>query len=228
MAGGRRSTRWPTSCGPALAWAAGDAERARAGVPAVTWLGRPELRPRQPGESQRRYEQAAELAPDDRAAAGALRSAAGAAEPRQFGNEALRLRRCRRRRGARAAATGPGRPADLARAAELINRGPGIMAVTSRGRARSRHCSREARPLAAGDPAAEARILTAEAFNGAEPSRRLATLVDRALDARPPAGDPLAESAALDLLTSIQLARGRVRPRRPAPSAGPSCWRRCR
>ena len=44
-------------------------------------------------ESQRRYEQAAELAPDDSAAAAALRDAAGAAETRHFGNEAMRLRR---------------------------------------------------------------------------------------------------------------------------------------
>jgi hypothetical protein len=45
-----------------------------------------------PGESQRRYEQAAELAADDLAAADALRSAAGAAKSRHFGDEALMLR----------------------------------------------------------------------------------------------------------------------------------------
>ena len=53
-----------------------------------------------PGESQRRYEQAAELAADDLAAADALRSAAGAAESRHFGNEALAAAPARGRRSA--------------------------------------------------------------------------------------------------------------------------------
>ena len=81
-----------------------------------------------PGESQRRYEQAAGLAPDDSAAAAALHRAAGAAEARHFGNDALMLRRAAAdaavRAGDRAAAA-----VDLARAAELINRGPGLMAT---------------------------------------------------------------------------------------------------
>ena len=44
-----------------------------------------------PGESQRRYEQAAELAADAGHAAAALRCAAGAAKSRHFGDDALRL-----------------------------------------------------------------------------------------------------------------------------------------
>ena len=44
-----------------------------------------------PGEAQRRYEQAAELAADARHAAAALRCAAGAALSRHFGDDALRL-----------------------------------------------------------------------------------------------------------------------------------------
>jgi hypothetical protein len=86
------------------------------------------VRHTRPGESQRRYEQAAGLAADDRDTADALRSDAGAAESRQFGNEALRLHRSAAdaaiRAGERAGAAG-----DLARNAELINRGPGLMAT---------------------------------------------------------------------------------------------------
>src|SRR5439155_8692185 len=44
-----------------------------------------------PGEAQRRYEQAAGLAPDAGHAATALRYAAGAAKSRHFGDDALRL-----------------------------------------------------------------------------------------------------------------------------------------
>ena len=53
---------------------------------------------------------------------------------------------------------------ELARAAELIRRGPGIIAALPPAGEVERLLER-ARPLAAGDPAAEARILTAEAFN---------------------------------------------------------------
>ena len=112
----------------ALAWAAGDpryrpeAYRLAIGLAELSFIRG------MPGESQRRYEQAAELAADDRAAADALRSAAGAAESRHFGNEALRLRQraadAAIRAGDRAGAAG-----DLARNAELINRGPGLMAT---------------------------------------------------------------------------------------------------
>ena len=53
---------------------------------------------------------------------------------------------------------------DLARAAELIGRGPGIIATPPTAGEVERLLE-QARPLADGDPAAEARILTAEAFN---------------------------------------------------------------
>ena len=63
-----------------------------------------------PGESQRRYEQAAGLAADDRRRRRRLRSAAGAAESRHFGDEALRLRRAAADAALRARVTGPARP----------------------------------------------------------------------------------------------------------------------
>jgi predicted ATPase/DNA-binding CsgD family transcriptional regulator len=161
-----------------------------------------------PGESQRRYELAAELAPDDAAATSALRKAAGAAAGRQFGNEALRLWEM-----AADAAVRAGDPAgaamDLAQAAELIGRGPGIMAVVPPPAEVERLLAR-ARPLAEGDQAAQARILTAEAFAKDEQGEDVGSLADRALELARSAGDRLGESAALDVLTSVQLAQGRV------------------
>ena len=162
-----------------------------------------------PGESQRRYQQAAELAADDRAAADALRSAAGAAESRHFGNEALELRRAAAdaalRAGDRAGAAG-----DLARNAELINRGPGLMATGSAvGEVEA--LIAEGWALAGGDLAAEARLLTAEAFNSAIADPATVELGERALTLARRIEDPLIESAALDQLTAVQLARGEVR-----------------
>src|SRR5581483_9838054 len=78
-----------------------------------------------PGEAQRRYEQAAALAADDREAASALHNAASTAEIRHFGDEAMRLHRA----CADAALRAGDRPRaayDLAQAAELVNRGPGL------------------------------------------------------------------------------------------------------
>jgi hypothetical protein len=99
---------------------------------------------------------------------------------------------------------------DLARAAELINRGPGLMA-TRPAAGEAEALIAEALALAAGDRAAEARTLTAEAFNRAEADPAVVELVERAMTLARQAGDPLTESAALDQLTSVQLARGEVR-----------------
>ena len=84
-----------------------------------------------PGESQRRYEQAADLAADDALAAAALRCAAGAARSRHVGDDAFRLQLA-----AADAAVRAGDPAgaamDLAQAAEMCNRMPGLMATRRR------------------------------------------------------------------------------------------------
>ena len=161
------------------------------------------------GESQRRYEQAAELAPDDRAAADAFRSAAGAAESRHFGNDALRLRRCAAaaalRAGDRAGAAG-----DLARNAELILRAPGLMA-TRAPVDEVKALLAEGWALAGGDLAAQARLLTAQAFESMETGPGTTEFVERAIALAIRAGDPLIESAALDRLTEIQEIRGDVR-----------------
>ena len=159
-----------------------------------------------PGESQRRYELAAELAPDETTAASALRLAAGAAEARQFGNEALRLRGLAAEASLRAGDR-TGAAMQLAREAELIQRGSGLIAVLPPDGEIERLLA-QARPLAEGDPAAEARILTAEAFNLDERDPEAQPLVDRALELARSVDDLLGESAALDLLTSIQCAYG--------------------
>ncbi len=162
-----------------------------------------------PGESQRRYEQAAALAPDDGVAAVTLRYAAGAAQSRFFGNDALRLHRAAAdaalRAGDRAGAAG-----DLARAAELINRSPGLMATTP-ATGEGKALLAEARELAAGDPGAEARTFTAESYAGDDSDPVTAELTERAIELARRVGDPLAESAALDQLMSVQLARGNIR-----------------
>jgi hypothetical protein len=65
--------------------------------------------------------------------------------------------------------------------------------------------------LADGDLAAQARLLTAEACKGALADPATVELVERALTLARRIEDPLIESAALDQLTAVQLARGEVR-----------------
>ncbi len=62
---------------------------------------------------------------------------------------------------------------DLAVAAELINRQPGLMATPTRADEAAALLTR-ARVLAAGDPVAEARVLTAEAYTSddIDPAKR--------------------------------------------------------
>lgn len=117
-----------------------------------------------PGESQRRFEQAAELAADELAAADAMRRAAGAAEFRHVGSAALRLR-ARAAELAIRAGDRPGAAHDLAGNAELINRGPGLMEEAARP-GEVRELLDRGWALADGDPVATARLLTAEAFDG--------------------------------------------------------------
>ena len=161
-----------------------------------------------PGEAQRRYEQAAALAADDRAAAEAFRSAAGAAESRHVGNDAVRLRQCAVE-AAQRAGDRIGAARDLARNAELINRGPGLMA-TAIAPGDAGPLIAQGWTLAGDDLAAQSRLLTAEAFKVSVEGGPSADLVERALRLARRVGDPLVESAALDQLTSIQLARGEV------------------
>jgi predicted ATPase/DNA-binding CsgD family transcriptional regulator len=111
----------------ALGWAAGQERHREQAHSLATRLADLSFAHGLLGESQRRYEQAAQLAPDDSAVAVALHYAAGAAESRHFGNDALRLHlaaaEVRLRAGDR-----PGAAREFARASELINRASGMMA----------------------------------------------------------------------------------------------------
>lgn len=158
-----------------------------------------------PGEAQRRYEQAAALTDDDAAAATALRLAAGAAETRYFGNHALRLHRA-----SAAAATRAGDPVSaavaLARTAELIGRGPGLMAwAPAEGDPAA--LIMQARSMVADSSLVEARTLIAEAFVRGDDGE----LAERGLAIAARNNDKIGQSAALDQLTSLWLARGDVR-----------------
>jgi predicted ATPase/DNA-binding CsgD family transcriptional regulator len=161
-----------------------------------------------PGESQRRYEQAAGLSESDVGRVAALHSAAGAAAARNFGNDAIRLYGL-----AADAALRADNPAAAARnfaqLAEFINRCPGIIADLPPPEMAGTLLAR-ARALAEGDLSAEARIRTAEAFMGQELDPATAELTTQAIVLARQANDALTESAALDQLTSVQLARGEV------------------
>ena len=161
-----------------------------------------------PGESQLRYEQAAELAADAGQAATALRWAAGAAKARHVGDDAFRLHQAAAeaaiRAGNRAEAA-----TDLAEAAEMIGRTPGLMATApAAGQAQALLTQGWALARADRTVAAEARLLAAEAFSRDEIDPVTAELTERAITLARWAGDPLTESAALDELSAVQLARG--------------------
>ena len=143
-----------------------------------------------PGESQRRYEQAAELAADAGQAAAALRWAAGAAKSRHFGNDALRLQLAAADAAVRAGDRA-GAAMDLAQAAEMCNRTPGLMATLPPATARRTSCSPGRGRWPAGTWRRQARLLTAEAFNGDDTDPVTAELTERAIELARRAGDPL-------------------------------------
>jgi hypothetical protein len=193
----------------ALGWAAARPQRRAEACRLAICLAELSFVRGMPAESQRRYEQAAGLSETGGAAAAALRCAAGAAAARNVGNDALRLYRAAAdaasRAGDRATAA-----RNLAQAAELINRSPGLIAdLPPAGEVDA--LLAEARALAGGDLSAEASIRTAEAFTGPELDPVTADLTEQALVLARRAGDPLTESAALDQLTAVHLARGEVR-----------------
>ena len=160
-------------------------------------------------ESQRRYEQAADLAADDDAA-GLLRLAAEVALSRLAGDEALRLFRAAAAVGRRAGDQ-HGAALDLTRAAELLDRSPGLLADVP-DEAMILDLLDEARTLDGEDAHVEAAILTVEAGSGAcglWPHPRADT--DRAVELARQVGDVRLESAALDQMTVQHLRRGDVR-----------------
>jgi predicted ATPase/DNA-binding CsgD family transcriptional regulator len=159
------------------------------------------------GESQHRYQQAAALACDDQADIEMRLYAAGAAASRQIGNDSLRLWR----QAADAAAAAGDRSTAayaLARSAELLLRGPGIIADRP-PEGTHRRLIAEARSLAADDPRSETAILTALTFEADDDATPAAT-AERALAEAQALGDPLLRSSALDALTAHHLAAGNV------------------
>ena len=193
----------------ALAWAAtttghlAEAYRLAIGVATLCFLRG------LPGESQRRYEQAAELAVDDARAADALRSAAGAAAARNLGDDAQRLR-LRAVEAAIRSGDRTGAALDIARSAEAIGRFSGTMA-TQAAVGEAKDLIARGWALGGADVTVQAQLLVAEAFNSDDTDPAAVDLVERALRLARQAGDRLIESAALDQLTAIQLARGDVR-----------------
>ena len=97
----------------------------------------------------------------------------------------------------------------LAQAAELVNRGPGLMPEPVPPDRAARWIAAAA-ALAGGDPAAQARVVIAAGFDGARLDAVSAELAERGITLARRAGDPLGESAALDLQTSIQVAYGDI------------------
>ncbi|MER7345494.1 LuxR C-terminal-related transcriptional regulator [Streptomyces aurantiacus] len=167
------------------------------------------------GEAQERYEQAARLA-DDATGAVALRHAAAVAGCRRLGDDMFRLHRAAAD-AARRAGDGVGAGRDLAAAATVayrfstsFTRMPPVDEVTA--------MVAEARELSGGAPAAEADVALAEAAvladafgaiqgdldHTADTARETVGRAEHAVALARRAGDPVAESAALDALSGAQ------------------------
>ena len=192
----------------ALDWAATQPDQRAQGYRLAIRLAELSFARGLPGEAQRRFEQAAAFAADDHEAASALHNAASAAEIRHFGNEAMRLHRACADAALRAGDR-PRAACHLAQIAELINRAPGLMPEPPPPGS-AEPLLAEASALTDGDPAAEARVVIAEAFNRSRRDPVIVELIGRGIALARQAGDPLAESAALDLLSDIQLSRGEI------------------
>jgi hypothetical protein len=193
----------------ALRWAGGRPEQRESAHRLATRLAELSFVRGMPGEAQRRYEEAAALADTDDAKALALRDAAGAALSRHNGDAALRLLEAAAETSERG-----GAPADAANdlsfMAELIVRGPGIISYLPPA-GRVDELIDRARALADGAASALPRLLTAEAFALGETDDRALGLAERAIALSQEQGDTLAECAALDQLTAIELASNRIR-----------------
>jgi predicted ATPase/DNA-binding CsgD family transcriptional regulator len=193
----------------ALAWAAAGSSYRRQGYQLAIRLAEMAFARGLPGEAQARYEQAAAFAADAGDATAALRSAAGAAKSRHFGDDALRLH-VAAADAAVLAGDRAGAAADLAHAAEMCHRARGLMATAPPVGLAAELLAR-GRALADGNVIAESRLLAAAAYASDDNDPATAELAERSIVLARKAGDALAESAALDALTSIQLARGELR-----------------
>jgi predicted ATPase/DNA-binding winged helix-turn-helix (wHTH) protein len=188
----------------ALAWAAGHPPRRADAHELAMRLAQLTFARGLPSEAQRRFEEAAGLAANPSEAARALYLAAAVAWARIAGNEALRLYRAAAD-AARLAGDRHGAAVALVNAAELINRAPGVMAELTPPGAEQALLD-EAWPLGFGDPHVEAAVLAVVGIDERDP--RSGDQIERAAELARRVGDARLESAALDQLTAIQLARG--------------------
>jgi predicted ATPase/DNA-binding CsgD family transcriptional regulator len=168
-----------------------------------------------PREAQHRYELAAELAVDDAERAAALHLAADAALCRLTGESGLELfgaatEAARRAGDLRRAAV------ELTRTAEFLVRSPGMLSRIRPQREIDALLA-EARRLAGEDPYVQAAILTVQAGETDDDPREETIcaplgdeLAQRAVELARQTGDARLESAALDQLTVVHLAQGRV------------------
>ncbi|MEU8194030.1 LuxR C-terminal-related transcriptional regulator [Microbispora amethystogenes] len=194
----------------ALAWAADRPERRADAYELARHLAELTFTRHLTGESQRRYEQAAELAGDPADSASMLRQAAAVAGCRTIGDDMYRLRRSAAD-AARRSGDDAGAATDLATAATVAFRfSTTFVRLPSREEALA--LVGEARERAGDDPAARAAVALAEAgvltdaFGAAQgPSENevpeTIARAERAVELARRSGDPLAESAALDALT---------------------------
>ena len=185
----------------ALRWCAADGRRRAEAASLAADLAALLFRRGRPAEAQRRYEQAAGLAPAASDQAAYLRLAAGAAASRYVGNEAVRLLRSAvdiaSAAGDRGAAA-----RDLAWMSIYIDRSPGIMAQKpAPGEAAALRLA--AREMSDGSAAVEAATATATAFGADNRDPDVLDLSHRAVALSQQVGDRTLESAALDQLCSV-------------------------
>jgi predicted ATPase/DNA-binding CsgD family transcriptional regulator len=192
----------------ALRWASRHPEQREAAYRLATCLAELSFVTGTPGEAQRRYEEAAALASTEAAAAISLRDAAGAALSRHAGNDALRLLEAAAERSQSAGA--PEQAATyLAKAAEIILRGPGLLSeLPPPGRVQE--LLTQARALGSHSPVALPQILVAEALVLGDVDPRSLEVTEQALELARAQGDVLVECAALDQVTAIQLSTGEM------------------
>jgi predicted ATPase/DNA-binding CsgD family transcriptional regulator len=195
----------------ALAWAAQEPEQRAGAYRLAHYLAELTFTRNLIGESQQRYEQAALLASAPEAAASALRQAAAVAGCRMHGDDMYRLYRAAADAALSAGDTA-GAARDLAAIATTSYRFSSKF-VRPLPPEESAGLIAEARELAGDDPVAQAHVALAEAGQAlfvavttaqGQPGTSVAETIaraERAVEMTRSTGDPLAESAALDVLT---------------------------
>ncbi|MEU9376108.1 LuxR C-terminal-related transcriptional regulator [Streptomyces sp. NPDC048255] len=198
----------------ALAWAAGRPEQRADAYRLASSLAELTFTRNLLGEAQQRYEQAAGLAEDDAAGARALRHAAGVAGCRRLGDDMFRLHRAAGEAARRAGdSTGAGR--ELAAAATVAYRFSSAFSQIPPAEEVTALLAAARELICDDDPAAEAAVALAEAAVVADafgavqgdPDNTAPDTVacaERAVESAERAGDPVAQSAALDALSGAQ------------------------